>query len=259
MADETGIDFEVDGEVLVMRLNRPQMLNPISVEVREAWNLRLQSLQRDTEGCRAVVLTGTGRAFSAGGDVSQMPDFFGQGPETAAAHMARFQEMCRLVWRLPVPVIAAINGSALGGGTAVSLMSDIRIAGESSVFAVGQVHRVVVPDVGCTYILPRLIGVGRAMELMLTGRRFDAAEALEMGMINRVVPDDEVFDQAMALAREIAALPAPAVSWIKRTVYLNQDATLDQALANEVAGIAVATGTDEFAAELKAFFEKRSG
>jgi 2-(1,2-epoxy-1,2-dihydrophenyl)acetyl-CoA isomerase len=173
--------------------------------------------------------------------------------------MQRFQEMARLVWRLPVPVITAVNGMALGGGTAVALMSDLRVASEDAVFAVGQVARGVVPDVGTTYFLPRLVGVARAMELMLLNRRLTAAEALDLGLVNRVVPADEVLPTALAMAGEIAALSEPAVRWIKRITYMNLDASFEQALTFEAMAEGLLAGTPEFVEGLRAFLEKRDG
>jgi enoyl-CoA hydratase/carnithine racemase len=134
----TGISTERRGEILVLTLDRPEALNAISVEVREELNRQMHDIELMAQECRAVVITGQGRAFCAGGDVSQMVEFFGAGPDVAVRHMLRFQEMVRLIWRLPVPVITAVNGLALGGGTAVALMSDLRLASEDAVFGVGQ-------------------------------------------------------------------------------------------------------------------------
>jgi 2-(1,2-epoxy-1,2-dihydrophenyl)acetyl-CoA isomerase len=255
---EVGIESELRSDgVLLLTLNRPEVLNPFSVEVRETFNSLLGAVQRGELQCRAVVLTGTGRAFSAGGDVSEMPDFFGQGPDVAVRHMDRFQEMCRLAWRLPVPLIAAVNGLALGGGTAIALMCDLRVVSEDAQFGVGQVRRGVVPDVGLTYILPRTIGLARALEMMLLDRRIDAATALTMGLVNRVVPAADVLSSALELAQEIAALPEPAVRWIKRATLMNLDNSFDQALNLEAMAEGLLTSTPEFRAGLDAFLSRR--
>jgi 2-(1,2-epoxy-1,2-dihydrophenyl)acetyl-CoA isomerase len=254
-----GLRSELRGDgVLVMTLDRPEILNPISVEVREAWNAQLQAIEADAEGCRAVVVTGSGRYFCAGGDVAEMPDFLGSGTESAAAHMLRFQEMTRLVHRLPVPVICAVNGPALGGGTAVALAADLRVAAEDALFSVGHVRRAVVPDLGVTYLLPRIVGLGKALELMMTDRRIDAAEALDLGLVNRVVPKERVLDEALALADELAAMPQPSLRWIKRLTYENLDATFDGALQAEAMAIGMLAGTDEFHAGIEAFEAARA-
>jgi 2-(1,2-epoxy-1,2-dihydrophenyl)acetyl-CoA isomerase len=256
--DGQGLRSELrDDGVLVMTLDRPEILNPISVEVREAWNAQLQALERDAAGCSAVVVTGSGRYFCAGGDVSEMPDFLGSGTESAAAHMLRFQEMTRLVHRLPVPVICAVNGPALGGGTAVALASDLRVAAEDALFSVGHVRRAVIPDLGVTYLLPRIVGLGKALELMMTDRRIDAAEALALGLVNRVVAKDRVFDEALALAAELAQMPQPSLRWIKRVTYANLDSSFDEALQAEAMAIGLLSGTEEFRAGLEAFQASR--
>lgn len=254
---EAGIRSELrpDG-VLVLTLNRPEVLNPFSVEVREAFNSTLGQVQRGEIECRAVILTGTGRAFSAGGDVTQMADFFGQGPDVAVKHMDRFQEMCRLAWRLPVPLIAAVNGLALGGGTAIALMCDLRVVSETTQFGVGQVRRGLVPDVGLTYILPRTVGLARALEMMLLDRRLDAQTAHAIGLVNRVVAPDQVMPAAIELALEIAAMPEPAVRWIKRATLLNLDASFDQALNLEAIAEGQMISTPEFRQSLEAFLNR---
>jgi enoyl-CoA hydratase/carnithine racemase len=257
--DGQGLRSELrDNGVLVMTLDRPEILNPISVEVREAWNAQLQAVQRDAEGCSAVVVTGSGRYFCAGGDVAEMPEFLGSGTESAAAHMMRFQEMTRLVHNLPVPVIAAVNGPALGGGTAVALASDLRVAADDALFSVGHVRRAVVPDLGVTYLLPRIIGLGKALEMMMSDRRIDAAEALDIGLVNRVVPKEDVLDEALAFADQLAQMPQPSLRWIKRVTYANLDSSFDAALQTEAMAIGMLAGTDEFHAGIAAFEASRA-
>jgi enoyl-CoA hydratase/carnithine racemase len=246
-----------EGEILVITLNRPESLNPFGPLEREEWNRILHGIESQAQTCRAIVYTGTGRAFSAGGDVSQFGEMFSNGPDQAFRHMQRYQEMARLFWRLPVPVIAAINGLALGGGTAISLMSDLRVASDAAKFGIGQIKRGFVPDIGVTWLLPRIIGLGRAMEMMLTAEPIDAATALSYGLVNRVVPASEVLPTAMAMARQLAQLPEPGVRWIKRSTYLNMDATFEQALNTEAMAEAILAGTPEFTQSLASFMKKR--
>jgi 2-(1,2-epoxy-1,2-dihydrophenyl)acetyl-CoA isomerase len=254
---QAGMSNEMhDGGILVITLTRPESLNPFGMAEREAWNELLHSIESQAKVCRAVVFTGTGRAFSAGGDVKQFGEMFGYGADKAFLHMQRFQEMSRLVWRLPVPVIAAINGLALGGGTAIALMSDLRVASDQSKFSVGQIKRGFVPDVGMTYLLPRIIGLGRAMEMMLLSEPIDAQTALAYGLVNRVVPPDQVLTTAMAMARQLSELPEGGVRWIKRATYLNMDATFEQALNTEAMAEAVLAGGPDFMKSLAAFMNK---
>jgi 2-(1,2-epoxy-1,2-dihydrophenyl)acetyl-CoA isomerase len=246
-----------DPAVMVVTLDRPEKLNAISREVRDALIAEMRQIEREAGRCRAVVITGTGRAFSAGGDVSQFGEMFAHGSQHAADNMLLFQEMCRLLIRLPVPVITAINGMARGGGTAVALMSDLRIAASDAVFSVGQVRRGLVPDVGLTYLLPRVVGLARALELMLMDTTIDAQRALDIGLINRVVPPDQLMPAALQMARSIASLPSPAVRWVKRVTYMNLDSGFEQALNLEAMAESMLVDTPEFKESLSAFVDKR--
>lgn len=248
-------DWKGDG-ILVLTLSRPPSLNAISLEVRETWIAALREVEAQARACRVVVITGTGRAFTAGGDVNEIDEYFGKGADVAAHEMLRFQEMCRLVLRLPVPVIAAVNGHALGGGTAVSLMSDLRIATEETVFGVGQINAGITPDVGLTYLLPRVIGLTRALELILLDRRIDARTALDWGLVNAVVPAEELLPTALAWARELGSRSEPALRWTKRAVYLNLDSSLDHALNLEAMAEGLLVGTPEFLAARERFLNR---
>lgn len=243
--------------ILVAKLDRPEDLNPWGPDERESWNSLLHDIERGARSARVLILTGSGRAFSAGGDVTQFGDMFSHGPEQATQHMLRYQEMARLAWRLPIPVIAAVNGLALGGGLAISMLGDLRIASDKARFSAGQVVRGFVPDIGLTYQLPRLVGTARAMEMMLLGQPIDAQKALDWGIVNQVVPEAEVMSAAHAMASRLLSLPQPAIRLIKRTTYLNLDATYDQALNNEAVSEGVLAGTPEFVQSLATFMGKK--
>lgn len=246
-----------DDGILIVTLDRPEALNPWGKAEREVWNDLMRDVERQTMQCRVVILTGTGRAFSAGGDVTQFGEMFDAGTEAAVAHMQRYQEMARLAWRLPVPVIAAVNGLALGGGTAISLMADLRVASETSMFAIAQAKRGFVPDIGTTYLLPRIVGLARAMELMLLAQPIDAKTALAYGLINRIAAPDAVLSEAIAMAKQILTLPEPAVRWVKRVTYFNLDATFEQALNTETMAESILAGTPDFTKALAAFMSKK--
>jgi enoyl-CoA hydratase len=252
-----GVEWPDPG-VLLLTLNRPERLNAIGSEMRDALIEQLRVIEREPDSCRAVIISGSGRAFTAGGDVMEFADFFSKGSQVAADNMLLFQEMCRLLIRLPVPVIAAINGMARGGGTAVALMADLRVASSEAVFSVGQVRRGLVPDVGLTYLLPRVVGLARALELMLLDTNIDAARALEIGLVNRVVPPSDVLPAAVELARTLAALPAPAVRWVKRVTYMNLDSGFDQALNLEAMAESMLIDTPEFKQSLEAFLDRQT-
>ena len=257
ISTQAGLSSEMhEGGILVITLTRPEALNPFGAAERKAWNGLMHDLESQVTSCRAVVFTGTGRAFSAGGDVKQFGGMFGEGTDKGFKQMQQFQEMCRLVWRLPVPVIAAVNGLALGGGTAIALMSDLRVASDTARFGIGQVKRGFIPDVGMTYLLPRIVGLGRAMEMMMLSEPIDAKTALAYGLVNRVVPPEEVMPTAMAMARQISQLSEPAVRWIKRATYFNLDATFEQALNTEAMAEAILAGTPGFSESLASFMKK---
>jgi len=244
---EPGVDL--------VTLNRPEILNPISLEMREELIDYLRGLH-DSE-TRVVILTGAGRAFCAGADVNEFANMFGPTADDAADTQRRYQEIVRLILGLDQPVIAAINGLAVGGGTAVAMMSDLRIASESAQFGVGQVRRGVVPDVGLTYLLPRLVGLGKALELQLLYERISAAKALELGMVNWVVPDDDLVDRAVEIGAKLAAGPRVSIKWIKKVTYANLDRSLADALEWESAAQGICADTDDFRESCLSFKEKR--
>src|SRR4051812_47605036 len=195
--------------VIQITLNRPEKLNAMNAELITDLHGALDAIARD-RSCRAVVLTGAGRGFCAGLDLTGYGTAPGaEGLGTVQAGFATQTHIAALIPHLrslPVPVIAAVNGPAAGGGLALALGSDIRIAGSSARFNVAFV-RVGLSgcDIGVSWLLPRLIGASRAWELMLTGRIIDAAEADHIGLITRVVPDDELLDAALETAALIAA------------------------------------------------------
>jgi enoyl-CoA hydratase/carnithine racemase len=136
-------------------------------------------------------------------------------------------------------------------------MSDLRIAASDAVFSVGQVRRGLVPDVGLTYLLPRVVGLARALELMLMDTTIDAQRALDIGLINRVVPPEQLMPAALEMARSIASLPPPAVRWVKRVTYMNLDSGFEQALNLEAMAESMLVDTTEFKDSLAAFVDKR--
>lgn len=211
-----------DGVVQVT-LHRPERLNTMDHSLVTELHEVLDALATDRD-CRVVVLTGAGRAFCAGLDLRGYGD-----PEREElmgwplATLDRQREIARLTQKihdLPQPVIAAVNGAAAGGGLALVLASDVRIAADPAVFAVSFIRAgFSACDIGVSWLLPRIVGAGHAHELMLTGRRFDAAEAERIGMLHRVVPGDELLDIALAKAAEIMLNPPASVSLTKQGMW----------------------------------------
>lgn len=251
-------------QVALVTLDRPERLNALSWSLVDELHGVLDDLERDN-ATRVVVLTGAGRGFCAGLDLkgggtegASISEGL-QGPAggmRAQAHIAGLMTNLR---RIPQPVIAAVNGVAVGGGLALALFSDVRIAAASARFGV-QFIRVGLSgcDVGVSYALPRLIGASRAFELMLTARIVDATEADRIGLVSRVVPDDEVVDAALGVADEILALSPFGVVMTKEVMWANLSASsLESAIHLENRTQILASHSGDFREALAAFAERR--
>lgn len=199
-----------------IRLHRPDRLNAIDDEMCGELAGQLGALGSDV---RAVLLTGSGRAFCAGGDVKEFPRLFPPPAERARVAMDPFQGLARAVTMLDQPVVAAINGVAVGGGLTLAAACDLRIAARSAELRLGFGLRGLVPDLGGSFYLSRLVGFGRAMELALLNDPLSAAEAERIGLVNRVVPDDELEGAALEVAERLVALSPVAATWTKRCLH----------------------------------------
>lgn len=244
--------------VAVITLNRPSAMNALTTEMaREFMSAIGEARER---GSRALVLTGVGRAFCAGGDLKEMRDVAEREGRMEAFFdepLGLLNECVLLLQQLPLPVVAAVNGVASGGGCNLALACDIVLAAESARFNQAFVKVGLSPDCGGTYILPRLVGLRRAAELMMTGDVVDARSAAEMGMINRVVADDELMYAALGLATRLAESPTASIAKTKRL--LAESATNHLAAQLEVERQAqIESGqTKDFLEGVAAFIEKR--
>ena len=254
--------IERQGAVLTVTLNQPERRNPISDQVMvEALLAAMQDADADI-GVRAVILTGAGSAFSSGGDLKQMKAGSGlraQLPaQTRRNYKTGIQRLPLAFQALEVPVIAAVNGPAIGAGLDLATMCDIRIAGESAKFAESFVKVGIVPGDGGAWLLPRIVGFSRATELALTGEMFDAQTALAYGLVSHVVPDDQLLAKAMDIALKIAANPPHAVRMTKRLLREGQTATLANILEMSAAMQSLAHATKDNDEAIDAFIEKRA-
>ncbi len=197
-AGPRSIALESTAGIAVLTLNRPAARNAINLEMVEEIRAALGDLAGDGT-TRVLVLTGAGSAFASGADIREL-----RGRRAGDALRGINSSLFLEIERFALPTIAAVRGYALGGGCELALACDLRIAGESARFGQPEVGLGIIPAAGATYRLPRLIGAGRARELILTGRVIDAAEALRIGLVNRVVPDDRVLDEARSTATLIA-------------------------------------------------------
>lgn len=247
----TYIIAQVDQGVGLIRLNRPQVLNALNADVMTELTDALSRMDSD-DGVRCIVLTGNERAFAAGADIAEMA-------EASAVDMYFHDNLSRWdrVRKIKKPIIAAVNGYALGGGCELAMACDMIIAGEGARFGQPEINIGVIPGAGGTQRLTRAIGKARAMEWILTGRFVTAAEAERAGLVTRVVPDEAVLDEALALAREIAAKPPVAVQLAKDAVLAAFDTTIETGLAYERRNFYLLFATEDQREGMRAFLEKR--
>lgn len=253
-ATKMAVDVQRDGGVAVVTMNRPEALNAFSTDQLSAFVDTFRSL-RTERGIRCIVLTGAGeRAFAAGADIKEMAD---KSPEDGLAFGRLGHAAANAIEAISVPVIAAVNGFALGGGSEIALACDIRLASENAVFAQPEVGLGIPPGWGATQRLTRLVGPGRAAELILTGRRVRAAEALRIGLVNAVYPLDQLMPEAMKLAGQIAANSPRAVASAKRLMQLAFNGQIASGLETEVQMFGAAFGTPDQREGMGAFVAKR--
>jgi len=246
---------DVADRIATLTLNRPDKLNALNDATMEELGHAIDALraQHDVAG---IVITGAGRAFVAGADIAELR---AKSSDEAYALARRGQAVFRRVETSPKPVIAAVNGFALGGGCELALSCHIRIASESAKFGQPEVKLGITPGYGGTQRLARLVGRGRAMQLLLTGEMIDAQEAFRLGLVNRVVPAAEsVVDAARAMLRAILANGPGAVAACIEVVNRGLDVSLDEALALEAAEFGRLTGMNDMREGTSAFLEKRA-
>jgi 2-(1,2-epoxy-1,2-dihydrophenyl)acetyl-CoA isomerase len=247
---------ERDGAVGIVRLNRPEKLNAFAGDMRDRIGDAVLELGADP-AVRVLILTGAGRGFCAGADVDYLRELAETGNHGDFEKLLRAGERVVTAIRgLEKPVLAAINGPAAGGGANLALACDLRVMAESA--SIGQTFSRIGlhPDWGGTYFLPRLVGESAALELMWTGRMVPAAEALRLGMVNRVVPDDELWAETLEWARRLADAPPLAVGRIKRAVYASLDERLDDMLEVELESQRACFRSKDVRRGLAAFREK---
>lgn len=248
---------EVADSVALLTLHRPDSLNALSNELIDAIVGALDRFELDP-AVRAVVITGAGRAFSAGADIKAFQGPMRAGPAEAVARFMRpGHRMTRRVEGYPKPMIAAVNGMAFGGGCELVESTHVALAADGATFSKAEVNIGIIPTFGGTQRLPRNVGRKAALELILTGRVFDAAEAARLGLVNRVVPAADLLGAALGLARELAAKPPLALAAALAAVHRGMDASIDDGLAIEEAAFARIVPTHDAQEGVAAFVEKR--
>jgi len=240
-----------DGHVALLRIDRPEARNALSPEVMEELASELERLDPDPE-VRCVVVAGSDKVFAAGADIKAMAErsFAEALRHPAAAFWKRLAA-------IKTPMVAAVSGYALGGGCELALACDMIVAAESATFGQPEIDLGIIPGGGGTQRLARVLGKQRAMELVLTGRRFGAAEARELGLVNEIAPDGEWLEAAMALAQKVAEKPPIASRLAKQAVLVAEETALSPGLENERRLYELAMATEDRVEGMKAFLEKR--
>lgn len=248
--------YELDGAVAVITMSDPATLNAISEAMTDELAVHFE---RAVGEARCVLLTGEGRAFSSGANLSGgAPALDAQGQPDIGLQLERsYNPFVSMLRDLPVPLVTAVNGAAAGIGCSFALMGDIIVAGESAYFLQAFRRIGLVPDGSATYHLPRMITRARAMEMMLLGDRISAATALEWGLINRCVPDADLMTAAMTLARDLANGPTKALAGIRRLTWDSLDTSWENQLKAERTVQRDMGRTEDFREGVEAFFQKR--
>jgi len=239
------------GHVVTLTLNRPERLNAISAKMMSALSERLMEADRDPD-VRCVILTGAGKGFSTGLDLKD----FGSGGGGDAPPMTVNEHPPVVLRRMDTPTICALNGAAAGYGMDTALGCDLVLASEQAKL-VFPVRRGVVPESGSTWVLPRMLGWRKASEVMLLARPLDASQMLELGLVNRVLPADDLLAETVVWAEEIASNAPLAMSATKRAMRLGLDSSFDANVNHVMAEVRLLFGTKDFKEGLSAFMEKR--
>jgi enoyl-CoA hydratase/carnithine racemase len=227
--DYRDLKFEIADKIAVITLNRPKYRNAFSPEMLESWADALKRSQRDS-GVHVVILTGEGKSFCAGGDIKNFmsPDLNPWSMKTFLQE--RVHPVAHAVEKLDKPLIAAINGPAYGAGMDMALMCDIRIASDKAEFCESYIKLGMAPGDGGAFLLPRLVGIAKAMEWLLTGKTIDLDEALQFGLVNQVVPHDQLMVETFKIGRRIAELSPQGIRATKRAVYQGLSSDLSRHL-----------------------------
>ena len=242
-----------EGSILTLTLNRPEALNALNAQVLADIDRALDAV--DLASVRCVLFTGAGeKAFAAGADIAAMADMT---PEEAAAFSRRGNAVFRRIETLPCPTIAAVNGYALGGGCELAMACDIRLCAENAVFGQPEVTLGITPGFGGTQRLMRLVGMGRAKELIFSARNVKAPEALSMGLVNGVYPAEELLPAAKKLAERIARNAPLAVRACKAAMSEGVDLPMDEAIGAEVRAFSGCFATQDQKRGMQAFLNKQ--
>jgi enoyl-CoA hydratase/carnithine racemase len=252
------ISYTNDGPVAVIRLERPEKLNAFTFRMIADLRSAVYRAVAD-EDAVGIVITGAGRGFSAGLDLEDLArSTRGEAPTNESPDPDELPALFSFLLRVPKPVIAAVNGVAAGGGFVLAMMCDLRFAAESASFTTAFAKRGLIAEHGTSWLLPRLVGTNRALDVLWSARRFDAAEAYRIGFVDRVVAVDDVVGEAVAYVRELAATVSPrSLAAMKQEVYRGWSAPIDVALREIQSDIQVSLAHPDAAEGVASFVERR--
>ena len=246
--------FEKRGGVANVALNRPKKLNAFDLTMHEELYEALNGAAADDE-VRSIVLRGEGKGFSAGADLAGIVE--DEEPDLGEYLRKTYSRLVNRMVTVEKPIVAALHGPVYGAGVGLALACDLRIAAESAKFSVAFVKIGLMPDAGVSFFLPRVVGLGRAMEMSMLGDAVEAEEAYRIGLVNRVVPDESLIEETTALADRLAAMPTAALGKTKRSLHASFESELETALEREAEGQTFCGYTEDHKEGVAAFFERR--
>jgi enoyl-CoA hydratase/carnithine racemase len=256
--DNQRLIVDLQDGIQTLTLNRPDRMNALDLATLQALDKAVGQAAANPK-VRSVVLTGTGRAFCAGADVKEWAagDYPDPDTEPTDDWVTLAHRIIARLYRLPKPVIAAVNGVAVGAGLDLALAADFRVASETARFGSVYIRLGIPPDAGASFLLPRIVGVGKAKELIYTGRIINAPEALEIGMVTEVVAPDELMNAANRWAALLAKGPTLAIGMAKQNIHEHWTSSVESALINEMRAGTICVATDDHKEGLAAVNEKR--
>ncbi len=244
------------GGVATLSLNRPKKLNAFDGQLHEELYEVLDAAATD-DAVRCVVLRGKGKGFSAGADLAQVVQSEDGDPDLGEYLRGTYSRLIGRIAALEKPIVAALHGPVYGAGLGIALACDLRLAAESAKFSVAFIKIGLMPDAGVSFFLPRVVGLGRAMEMSMLGDAVDAEEAHRVGLVNRVVPDERLQEETAALGNRLAAMPTLALGKIRQSLHKSFESDLATALEAEAEGQTVCGFSQDHKEGVAAFFEKR--
>lgn len=251
------ITYEKQNGVAHITLNRPERLNTFNGQMHEELRAALKDAENDAE-VRALVLRGAGRGFSAGADLSSLDEEIEEDtPDLGQYLRDTYSRAIVQMTQMEKPIVGAVHGPVYGAGFGMALACDVRIASESAKFSVAFIKIGLMPDAGVSFFLPRIVGLGRAMHMSMTGDPIEANEALNVGLVSKVVSDEKLVDEATKFAEHLASLPTKAMGKIKASLYRSFESDLETALETEAVGQTFCGYTEDHREGVAAFAGKR--